>query len=47
MGWCGILIVAVIDILYFKEPVTALKIASMILIVLGATGLNIGEVIRQ
>jgi small multidrug resistance pump len=43
----GILFVAVIGILYFKEPVTALKIASMILVVLGVTGLNIGEVIRQ
>lgn len=43
----GILFVTVIGILYFKEPVTALKIASMILVVLGVTGLNIDEVIRH
>ncbi len=43
----GILFVAIIGILYFKEPVTALKIASNILVVLGVTGLNIGEVIRH
>ena len=43
----GIAIVTIIGILYFKEPVTALKIASITLIVLGVTGLNIGDVIRQ
>jgi len=43
----GILIVAVIGMLYFKEPVTVLKVASILLIVLGVTGLNIGDLIRQ
>lgn len=43
----GILFVAVIGILYFKEPVTALKIASIILIVLGVTGLNVSDVVRH
>jgi small multidrug resistance pump len=43
----GILFVAVIGILYFKEPVTALKIVSIILVVLGVTGLNICEVIHK
>ena len=43
----GILFISVVGILYFKEPVTALKIASIILVVLGVIGLNMGEVIRQ
>ena len=43
----GILFVAVIGILYFKEPVTALKITSIILIVLGVTGLNISDMVRH
>ncbi|MBN1856561.1 MAG: multidrug efflux SMR transporter [Dehalococcoidia bacterium] len=43
----GILCVAVIGILFFKEPVTALKIVSIVLVVIGVTGLNIGEVIRH
>ena len=43
----GIAIVAIIGILYFKEPVTALKIASIILISVGVAGLNISEGIHQ
>jgi small multidrug resistance pump len=43
----GILLVAFIGIWYFKEPVTALKIASIILIVLGVTGLSIGDLVRH
>ena len=41
----GIAIVAVIDILYFKEPVTVIKIASIALIALGVVGLNISDLI--
>lgn len=43
----GIAIVAIIGILYFKEPVTALKIASIVLIAIGVFGLNISDIIRQ
>ena len=39
----GILLVSVIGMIWFKEPVTALKIASIILIAAGAVGLNISE----
>ena len=41
----GIAIVAVIGILYFKEPVTVIKIASIALIALGVVGLNISDLI--
>jgi len=42
----GILFVSVVGILYFKEPVSALKIASIIIIALGVVGLNISDLIR-
>ena len=43
----GVLIVAAIGILYFKEPVNALKIASLVLIAIGVAALNISDVVRQ
>lgn len=44
--WAGIVtaIVAIVGILYFKEPVTILKIASIALIVLGVIGLTLADV---
>ncbi|MFA5367610.1 MAG: multidrug efflux SMR transporter [Dehalococcoidia bacterium] len=40
--WCGIGIslIAAIGVMYFKEPVTALKIGSIALIIAGAVGLS-------
>ena len=43
----GIAIVSIIGILYFKEPVTALKIASIALVAIGVVGLNISAMIHQ
>ena len=43
----GIAIVSIIGILYFKEPVTALKIASIALVAIGVVGLNVSAMIRQ
>ena len=43
----GIAIVSIIGILYFKEPVTVLKIASIALVAIGVVGLNISAMIRQ
>ena len=44
--WCGlgIAIIATVSILWFSEPVTALKMASLGLIVIGVVGLNVGGV---
>ena len=44
--WCGlsIVIVATVSILWFSQPVTALKMASLGLIVIGVVGLNVGGV---
>jgi small multidrug resistance pump len=43
--WAGIAtaLVATVGILYFKEPATAIKIASIALIVLGVIGLTLAE----
>lgn len=38
----GVAVIAVVGILWFKEPVTALKLASLALIVAGVVGLNLG-----
>lgn len=38
---CGVSLIAIVGMTYFKEPVTALKIASLALIVLGIVGLNV------
>lgn len=35
----GVLLIGAIGILYFKEPISALKIASMVLIAIGVVGL--------
>ena len=43
----GIAIVSIIGILYFREAVTAIKIASIALIAIGVVGLNISDVIHQ
>lgn len=43
----GIAVVSIIGIFYFKEPVTAIKIASIALIAVGVVGLNISDVIHQ
>ena len=44
--WAGIgtAAIAVIGILYFSEIVTALKLISIVLIVAGVVGLNLGDV---
>lgn len=41
--WSGLgtALISVIGVLYFKEPATALKLASIALIVLGVVGLNL------
>ena len=43
--WAGIVtaLVATVGMLYFKEPATAIKIASIALIVLGVIGLTLAE----
>ena len=43
--WSGLgtALVVIVAILYFKEPVTMLKILSISLIVLGVIGLNLGS----
>jgi small multidrug resistance pump len=42
--WSGLgtALIAVIGIAVFREPLTALKISSIVLIVLGVVGLNLG-----
>jgi len=37
----GVVLIAVIGFLYFREPVSALKIASIIMIAVGVTGLSL------
>lgn len=41
--WSGVgtILIATIGILWFKEPVTAIKIGSLLLIILGVVGLNL------
>lgn len=38
----GTALIAIIGILWFKEPVTAIKIISLTLIIFGVIGLNLG-----
>ena len=38
---CGVSLIAIIGMVYFREPVTALKLASLGLILGGIVGLNI------
>lgn len=42
--WAGLgtALIALIGMLWFKEPVTALKLLSLALIIAGVTGLNLG-----
>ena len=44
--WCGvgISLIAAIGIFYFKEPVTALKMGSIVLIIAGVVGLSFSKV---
>jgi small multidrug resistance pump len=44
--WAGIgtAAIAVIGILYFSESVTALKLLSIVLIIAGVVGLNLGDI---
>ncbi len=44
--WAGIgtALIAVIGILYFKEPLTLVKVLSIFLIIIGVVGLNLGGV---
>lgn len=43
--WSGLgtALIAIIGILYFKEPLTLVKLASLVLIVLGVVGLNLSK----
>ncbi len=41
---CGILLVSIIGMTYFKEPVNAMKIFSILIIVVGVILLNLSEV---
>ncbi len=38
----GTALITTIGILWFKEPITAIKIGSIVLIILGVIGLNLG-----
>lgn len=42
--WAGLgtALIALIGMLWFKEPITALKLLSLALIIAGVTGLNLG-----
>lgn len=39
----GTALIATIGILWFKEPMTMLKLVSLVLIILGVIGLNLGD----
>jgi small multidrug resistance pump len=43
--WCGVgmAAIAVIGIVWFREPLTGLKIASLVLVVAGVAGLNLSS----
>ena len=47
--WSGVgtALVVIIGILWFKEPMTVIKIASVGLIILGVIGLEMGSPVRQ
>jgi small multidrug resistance pump len=44
--WAGVgtALIAVIGIIYFKESLTLVKVLSLLLIIMGVVGLNIGGV---
>ncbi|MGD2205142.1 MAG: multidrug efflux SMR transporter [Anaerolineae bacterium] len=39
----GMALIATVGVLWFKEPMTAIKIVSLGLIILGVAGLNLGD----
>jgi small multidrug resistance pump len=43
--WSGLgtALITIVGIMYFKEPMSALKIASIVLIIVGVVGLNLTE----
>lgn len=43
--WSGVgtLLIALIGLFWFKEPVTILKVVSMVLVIAGAIGLNLSS----
>lgn len=41
---CGVAMIAVIGVLYFKEPMTVVKGVSLVLVVVGVVGLNLSGV---
>ncbi len=43
----GILLVSVIGITYFKEPVNTMKIVSILIIVIGVVMLNLSEILSN
>lgn len=43
----GIMLVSVIGVLYFKEPVSMLKITAILIIVVGVVLLNLSDIIIQ
>jgi multidrug transporter EmrE-like cation transporter len=38
---CGVSLIAIVGMTYFKEPVTAMKLASLLLVVVGIVGLSV------
>ncbi|WP_047864788.1 DMT family transporter [Rubrobacter aplysinae] len=38
----GVALISLVGVLYFQEPLTALKVGSLLLIVAGVVGLNLG-----
>jgi small multidrug resistance pump len=47
--WSGLgtALIATVGVLWFREPLTAIKVASLLLIILGVIGLNLGDGIPQ
>lgn len=43
----GTAIIAVIGILYFREPVSAVKVASLVLVIIGVVGLHLGDKLAE
>ena len=43
--WSGLgtALITIVGIMYFKEPMSALKVASIVLIIVGVVGLNLTE----
>ena len=43
----GILLVSLVGMIYFKEPVNTLKVVSILIIVIGVIALNLSEIIYK